>query len=1185
MLLCAASMSAQVTVSVQRKQNPLPAQGGIYLSDPGRFFNIVVTNTSATEFLPIRLEARIEGPIENAVDIWPNSDSYMATMASRTMPIYIPLQPGQSRILTQTDLYNMFRQYDPGTECYGGGVLYETFQKGAESGSFGLLPEGHYGIRITAKTNFTDFNDPGDYLGEGSCFFDICYSANPPSFNNITYINDDKSGVSGFTEESGYYTAYFPTSNPRFSWTEPTFNYTGLTITRQFLYDFRIYQLTEEQHPSDAVLHNGNLAFQQCGLMTPQCIVPYNIVAQLKRYKNVKYVAQVTARPLVHDTSNPAYTQIGNDGKSEMLVLLMDNDKQSHDYDIVVDNPVIDLPITVTVEPKYTELPSAMYSYFENPSELFNVTLENRGSETVPVCMLMQYYKGNWGVTAAPDKQHKNEYIEIPAGEKVALSPEDFDRLAGGYDFDRDVIAFKAKTGFVIGKPSNDYFSEELDTAFVRVCRYTGGKPVLRETIVGKGRAPFRTSPNVISGEMFSITLEPKMPVLPADGNHYFDKPSRLFTLKIKSLSPKSMRIFPTLLYFVDDEVAYSGEYMKGKRLADNYITIKPNETKTFTDDEFDKFFGGFDEFKKTIKGGEPEVLSDFGEVALSEGAGNVAKLILFDYERLSMLNIEQDGVSSALLMDYDISFNASSSVKLGDVDIVIRPRVNPFPYNGDVYINSPGRLFEIELNNLTNKDLKLTPCITYANREIDGDLYSYMASKWSTRPEFVLKAKEKKILDRETLNKLCGDTAAIRINHATGEKESPFSDFDEIISLDDENHLKFTLLNADSLRALPADAEDFEKRVHVATQALDFWASEDVVLTDLDVTVGLKMNPMPYNARAYFTKPEQLFEVSLTNVGDKTIEFVPMIMYEFNGDSEVTYLSNSFKDKTVKHILVKPGETVKLDEKQINLYFAGKGFTKIISDTEGKISEKSEFDIFYADRDITIDAEFYSKVTFTALKPIVQYGGSGTISEMTIGEGHVNFQVSPLVRLDDVAVTVKPKLDPLPANGNLYFESPASLFEVELKNNTANTYNVLPNIMYLFDEFGSYYASVFKEPRYDKAIKLGPNEVKKLTSTELNTLCGMPDSVKCFEARLNGNFEETAIPDINKVVNLQSFNQIEVIAYSADSLKNISAEEKNRNVRSMLGGGKSDFNARKMNFSEVVVTVAPKADAQARAR
>ncbi len=1179
MLLCVSGLFAQVSVSVQRKQNPLPAQGGIYLNDPGRFFNIVVTNNSATEFLPVRLEARIEGPIENAVDIWPNGDSYLATMASRTMPIYIPLQPGQSRVLTQTDLYNMFRQYDAGTEVYSSGVLNEVFQGGVSSGSFGLLPEGHYGLKITAKTNFTDFNDPGDFLGEGVCYFDICYNANPPSFNNITYINDGNSGSSDFVEDNGFYTAYFPTFNPRFSWTEPTFNNAGLTVTRQFIYDFCIYQLSEDQYPSDAVLHNGNIAFSQYGLMTPQCIVPYNVVAKLKRYKNVKYVAQVTARPLVNDASNPNYTQIGNDGKSEMVVLLMENDGQGQDNDIVVDNPAIDLPINVTVEPKFTELPSAMYPYFENPSELFNVTLENKSSEAIPVCMLMQYYKGNWGVTAAPDRQHKNEYIEIPAGEKITLSAEDFDRLAGGYDFDLDVIAFKAKTGFVIGKPTSEYFTEELDTAFVRVCRYTGGKPVLRETIIGKGRTPFRTSPNVISGEMFNITLEPKMPVLPGSGSHYFDKPSRLFTLKIKSLSPKAMRIFPTLIYFVDDEVAYSGEYLKGKRLADNYITLKPNETKTFTDEEFDKFFGGFEEFKKTLKGGESELLDDFSQIAMAEGSGNVAKLYLFDYERLSMLDLEKDNISSAMLMEYGTTFNASSSVKLGDVDIVINPRVNPFPYNGDVYINSPGRIFEIELTNLTNKDLKLTPCISYADRNIDGDSYSYIASKWNTKPEFVLKAKEKKILDRETLNKLCGDTVAIRINHETGEKENDFKDFDEIISLLDENHLKFTLMNADSLRALSADADDYENRVHVATQALDFWASDEVVLTDLDVTISLKANPMPYNARAYFTKPEQLFEVSLSNVGDKTLEFVPMIMYGFNDDDKVTYLSNTFKDKELKHVLIEPGKTVELDEKQIKLYFASKGFTKITSGDNGEVADKEDVDIFSVDKDITIDPESFNKVTFMGLKPIIQNGG-GQLSDYKIGEGNIRFQVSPLVRLDDVTVTVTPKLDPLPAKGNLYFESPAALFEVELKNNTPNTYNVLPNIMYLFDEFGSYYASVFNEPRYDKAIKLGPNEVKKLTSDELNAICGMPDSVKCFEARIGGNFVETAIPDINKVVNLQSFNQIEIVAYSADSLKSIDVNEKNRNARAMLGGGKSDFNAKEMDFSEVVVTVAPKKDA-----
>ena len=110
LLLCAGSALAQVSVQVQSRQNPLPAQGGIYMTDPGRFFNVVLTNNSASEFLPVRLEVRLEGPIESGVDVWPNGDSFLAVMASRTMPTYIPLQPGQTRVLTQTDLMNMFRQ-------------------------------------------------------------------------------------------------------------------------------------------------------------------------------------------------------------------------------------------------------------------------------------------------------------------------------------------------------------------------------------------------------------------------------------------------------------------------------------------------------------------------------------------------------------------------------------------------------------------------------------------------------------------------------------------------------------------------------------------------------------------------------------------------------------------------------------------------------------------------------------------------------------------------------------------------------------------------------------------------------------------------------------------------------------------------------------------------------------------
>ncbi|MBR5828972.1 MAG: hypothetical protein IKY47_02820, partial [Bacteroidaceae bacterium] len=861
MLLCAGSALAQVSVQVQSRQNPLPAQGGIYMTDPGRFFNVVLTNNSASEFLPVRLEVRLEGPIENGVDVWPNGDSFLAVMASRTMPTYIPLQPGQTRVLTQTDLMNMFRQYDGGTEMYGGGQLYEVFTGGANDGAFGLLPEGHYGIKITAKTNFTEYNDPGEVLGEGYCYFDICYNAKAPSFNNIEYLNNNNTYESGFVEHGGYYTAYFPTSNPRFSWTEPTFNATGLSVKRQFLYDFRIYQLANNQEPSDATLHNGVIAFEQCGLMTPQCFVPYNVVAELKRYRNVKYVAQVTARTLVSDASNPNYTVIENGGKSEMILLLMEDSGigGGEDSDIIVDTSNRDYPINVTINTKRTELPYAMYGYFETPGELFDITLENTSSEKIPVCMLLQYYKGNWGVTAAPNRQHTDRFIEIPAGEKITLSEEQINELAGDYDIDYDVIAFKAKTGFIIGKPTSEYFTEKTDTAFLRVCRYTGGKAVLRETIIGKGRTPFTVNPDVISGEMFNVTFEPKHPIMPADGKYYFTKPSRLFKVKIKNLAHNDVRLFPLIHYFEnptqEDEVAYVGDCFTTERLDLPPLAIESGKERTLTDEEVDMYFGGFDQVHKIDAMWQVDNIMDPSEVVFDPSFINQARLFLMDYDKLLSLDLETEKKSSAILMNYDIQYNVSHDVKLGDVDILIEPVVG-FPTNGDVYINDPGRVFKITLTNLTDENMELIPGITYEEREIDDVTYSYTASKWFTKPSFILPAGETMVLDRAFLKQNCGDETAVRFNHSTGEKEEAFTDFDEIITTEDANKMKFILVDAISLETFEEyedmlSPETLDKRsemITVATQACEFWADPNIKLYDLNVYLEFKKNSMPCN-------------------------------------------------------------------------------------------------------------------------------------------------------------------------------------------------------------------------------------------------------------------------------------------------------------------------------------------------
>ncbi len=1185
MLQCANDLFAQVTVSVTPRQNPLPAQGAVYMTDPGRYFNVSLTNTSASELIPVRLEARIEGPIEGGFDILPDNGSYLAISAQRTMPVYIPLSPGHTRVLTQTDLFNMFRQYDAGTEMFGGGELYDILQGGSGNGIFGILPEGHYGLKITAKTNYTEYNDAGDVLGEAVCFFDICYNASAPSFNNIKYINGDISAEADLINQDGYNTAYFPTANPRFSWNEPAFNNTRLSITRQFLYDFRIYQLAINQEPSDAILYNGNIAFEQLGLMTPYCVVPYNVVARLKRYANVKYVAQVTARPLVTDVSNPNYTILSNEGKSEIVVLLMEDDAlgKGEDMDIVVDNSTREYPINVAISPKYTELPAAMYSYFETPGKLFNVTLENTSGENIPVCMLLQYFKGNWGVTAAPARQHTNKYIEIPAGEKIILSEEQINELAGGYDFDTDVIAFKAKTGFIMGKPTSEYFSEKIDTAFLRVCRYTGGKPVLRETIIGKGRAEFQTNPNVLDGEMFNISFEPKMPILPADGKYYFTKPSRIFKLKIKSLAPNAIRVFPALQIgestgVGDEKDIYNGSYFADvKRMADNYLTFNPGETKTFTDEEFDRFFGGFMEVKSVVDG-EDGLITDFSTIKFEEQV--YSNLMLLDYDRLSMLDLKKESASSALLMQYEQSHQISSEVKLGDVDIVIEP-VKDFPVNGDVYIEDPGRIFNIVLTNLTDKDLKLIPGITYENRIIDEETYSYAAAKFfNEKPEFVLRAKEKKVLDRNFLKQFCGDETAVRHIFSTDENEFDFTDFDEIITTEDANHMKFTLVNADSVRAIPKGSENRSERLTVSTMQHDFWANPDYILYDIDIEIKPKMNPMPYNTRAYFTKPEQLFEVWLSNASDEDLDVIPLIKYNFNGDYDVTYLSGSYNDPNIPIITIEAGTKKQMKDEYVNKFFAGKKFYKMVEQESGH-PERTEYNIYNADKDIIIDPELFSNVEFVALTPkyLDALGTDAPLVDFYLGTGNLGFQVSSTVRLDDVSVSVKPKMQPLPANADLYFNSPGTLFDIELKNNTLHEYKVIPNIMYLFDEFGSYYGSVYDDKRLEKFITLAPGEIKQITASDLNALCGSPDTIKCFEARLDG-FVEKAIPDINEILNLEAFNQIEVIAYCVDSLKSLPKEMEDRKTRAMLGGGKSDFIAKNIKFEEVVVTIVPKAGA-----
>ena len=336
-------------VNITRKQNPLPPQVAVYYENPGRFFTVSVTNTDTETAIPVRLEISLVGPIEGGVDVWPvASSSYLTLSSHRSLPVSFIIQPKQTRHFSSIELQQHMKSYPLGTQTAGGAIA--SAMKTPEDGKpFGLLDEGHYGLRIIAKTNYD--GEAGDVIGEGECFFDICYSATAPEF---TFPNPES-----FDFNSDYDVVNFPTDYAHFEWSTPAFNVPSLALSRQFSYDFKLYRMLANQSPEEAIASNG-IAFQQLGLMTPFCDIPYHIVSNLQRSGTQYFVAQVVAKPVISDALNPDYSLVNNQGRSQYMVLKISEEGGSGGFenDLVVEDEegADELPIRVTIEPKFKEL-------------------------------------------------------------------------------------------------------------------------------------------------------------------------------------------------------------------------------------------------------------------------------------------------------------------------------------------------------------------------------------------------------------------------------------------------------------------------------------------------------------------------------------------------------------------------------------------------------------------------------------------------------------------------------------------------------------------------------------------------------------------------------------------------------------------------------------------------------------
>lgn len=294
LLLGNISLVAQdVTVTVTSVQQVLPPQALLYMSDPGKYFNITLinnTNSAQDVYLAMSLEQTM-----------PSSGLSISTPPRRQPQKPFSLTAGQVRQLTLVEMKTLFNHV-PKNEIKASSGLLDNFS----NGSFGLLPEGQYKVQVTAyKWNLNNNSNPVAVSSPtgGVCYFNICYKAQSPEF-----ITPAMSNGGGLVDLS---IASLNPAAPQFTWKAPVL--TCNANAAQFTYDFKIVELLPNQQPDAAIDRNATV-YSVKNLMTPIVTIPATYVSKLDFTKT--YIAQVQAKQVGTGANMLNYVMIENSGKS-----------------------------------------------------------------------------------------------------------------------------------------------------------------------------------------------------------------------------------------------------------------------------------------------------------------------------------------------------------------------------------------------------------------------------------------------------------------------------------------------------------------------------------------------------------------------------------------------------------------------------------------------------------------------------------------------------------------------------------------------------------------------------------------------------------------------------------------------------------------------------------------------------
>ncbi len=284
-------LAQDVMVTVAPVQQVLPPHALMYVANPGKYFNVTITNVSSqTQYVYLGMDIE---------QIFPSRVNVLATPQNRQSASPIVVGANRTVQLSMIDLKRAFNHLSSKELRCTADVF-----SGFGNGSYGLLPEGQFQVHFTAYKWVTpQLSTPVvvSNVSSGKGTFYVSYKAKAPEFLTPVVRSIDKNSITEIDP-----------LNAQFTWKESVLYSFPKQV--QYAYKFKVVEVLKDQ-PIDYAIDHNPVVFQMQNLLSPQCVIPTNFV--LNRMDEGKvYAARIIATPKTYNSLD--YVMVENSGKSDV---------------------------------------------------------------------------------------------------------------------------------------------------------------------------------------------------------------------------------------------------------------------------------------------------------------------------------------------------------------------------------------------------------------------------------------------------------------------------------------------------------------------------------------------------------------------------------------------------------------------------------------------------------------------------------------------------------------------------------------------------------------------------------------------------------------------------------------------------------------------------------------------------